>query len=339
MLAPGLLVVTLCLLGSFACTAEAAHDAQQGSQWHQRVQAEDGRFPALAQGSAKDVPESAADLRTTSLMTLALLADGSTLRSGPYRAQTKRAVRWLRQQQAPSGRFVVRATGGELRDHAIATWAFAEAANLSQYTILHKNLPPALTVLTSHFAKQVDATSGSRVSAELVLFAKLAAIAGAEFESKMREKGKLLNWSSGARELAGAIDRLGAKYRRESPREQAAHLMLLSLGELESPPATKAFADQFAKLDLPADASDPWTLLLSTIAAYRVGQPNWKTMKELVKRRVVKTQTTGDSALKGSWDPDLRAAEAPGRVELSALNLLTTIVYYRYCALSCVTRE
>lgn len=70
----------------------------------------------------------------TGLATLAMLGDGSTMRSGDYKQSIKRAVKWLREQQAENGAFA-----GATGPHLLAAAAMTEAYLLSNYRLIERN--------------------------------------------------------------------------------------------------------------------------------------------------------------------------------------------------------
>ena len=90
------------------------------------------------------------DVGVTGLSLLAFLGDGSTLRSGPYRGQIKKAVNWLRHQQGKDGLFGTDASRDYIYGHAIATLAIVEAYGLSDYKLLRRYAQRGIDYLEKH---------------------------------------------------------------------------------------------------------------------------------------------------------------------------------------------
>ena len=69
---------------------------------------------------------------------LAFLGSGNTMRTGPYKDNVKRAVKWLvEQQDDASGLIGSNASHDFIYGHAIATWALCEAYGLSKYKMIN----------------------------------------------------------------------------------------------------------------------------------------------------------------------------------------------------------
>ncbi len=80
------------------------------------------------------------DVTVTSLALLAFLGDGSTLRTGPFKDQIKKAAVCLRGRLDEHGRVSGKVSEvGIVSRHALATLAMNEAYYLSQYPILKNN--------------------------------------------------------------------------------------------------------------------------------------------------------------------------------------------------------
>jgi hypothetical protein len=90
------------------------------------------------------------DIGVTGLAMLAMLASGSTLRSGPHQEHLQRASDWLVQQQQANGQVGLRASHDFIYDHAIATFALSEACALSQRPGMKPMVQAAVDYLLSH---------------------------------------------------------------------------------------------------------------------------------------------------------------------------------------------
>ena len=109
------------------------------------AQSDDGRFAAPGGGRE--------DLRFTAVSVLALLADGSTVRAGPYRPQTKNAVRWLRDRIDERGRIGHDARPDWLLDHMIAATALTEAYRLSDYHTMQRDVAAVVAAAAEGLAQ------------------------------------------------------------------------------------------------------------------------------------------------------------------------------------------
>jgi hypothetical protein len=131
---------------------------QQGLEWLIAHQDADGRWDCDGfmshdrEGQVCDgAGQATHDVGVTGLALLALLANGSTLREGPWRDSIKRGVMWLREQQdEKSGLFGTASSPTYVYDHAIATLAMVEAYGRSQYKLLRGNAQKGLAYLQSH---------------------------------------------------------------------------------------------------------------------------------------------------------------------------------------------
>ena len=103
------------------------HEAiSSGLAWLRDRQSATGNWP---EGPSHD-----ASIAITSLSLLAMLGDGSTMRSGSYQEAIRYAVKWLRNNQQESGAFAT-TTG----PHLLAALAMTEAYLLSDYRLLKKS--------------------------------------------------------------------------------------------------------------------------------------------------------------------------------------------------------
>jgi len=129
---------------------------RDGLSWLAKHQDEDGRWDAddfMKHDQAKPCTGRGSpmhDIGVTGLAMLAMLADGSTLREGPYKDNLVRAARWFRQQQDADGRIGASAAHDFIYDHAIATYAMSEAYGLSTYKLIKQSTQSAVNYLESH---------------------------------------------------------------------------------------------------------------------------------------------------------------------------------------------
>lgn len=334
--------------------AQDVHPHHREKFFLERVQDEAGRLPYAwkVEGSA---PAHRQDLRTTALGLLALLGDGSTIRSGPARVAVKKAVLWLLARRDARGRLAHGADRAWLLDHAIATYALLEAARLSTYKLMHNRVQGPLRTLVAALDDMLDgAPDGAlvgvldgrgekkraRLDPELQLWCSLCARSAKRFELWWRGVSRAeASWSALPEELAKRLaDRAVTEPRSERARAAAA------LETLLREPASEANSKAIVALASawPEDAvRDPLAVLYLSIAMYRLAQKHGAAWAERraafdkqVARTVVKAQERRD-AIRGSWTPTTETA-AYGRVGLSSVHTLTVEVYYRYCRLEVV---
>jgi len=116
------LVPSLCLLpllvAMLACSSIASTQLPKPLQ---DLRAADGHYLARDDGEP-----SPADVRVNVWMLLQFVADGSTLRTGPFRTEVRQLVRWLDTRRDAEGRVGLRADPDWLLEQAMATYAFWE---------------------------------------------------------------------------------------------------------------------------------------------------------------------------------------------------------------------
>ncbi|MEO0478236.1 MAG: hypothetical protein AAF196_02020 [Planctomycetota bacterium] len=195
--------------------------------WLVAHQDEDGKWDADDFGKHDEDEPSAGpgradqDVLVTSAALLALVADGSTHRNGPFKDSVRRGLRWLRTQQDPETGIVGVSrqaaeereaeadpyTESELLSHVIATLALVEATSLSDSTLLAPNATAAVAAMETHsglptslesFAEAPSALRTTRIGFEVMaLGATLTHEHWANDARRIRERlsrfGDLLN--------------------------------------------------------------------------------------------------------------------------------------------------
>lgn len=294
--------------------------------WLQRQQAEDGRWPAAPSGG-----RAVRDLRATALVSLGLLADGSTLRSGPHRAELKHANAWMRAQQDDKGRLWLQTEPDWILDHAIAACAVAEAARLSDYTRPHLlvNVRSALGYLTEHLRH----LQPGQAEAELLVWSAMTAHAAARWTADATKPDATAQ-ATGATELLAEVTRLRPQAVPVQLRHRAAALLLGQL--VPGGPPRDELIEPFAAAGWPEDMDDPLAVFYAGCALYRDSERNkgrWQTFGRQLGRLLVKTQ---DNTLEfgNSWQPQGAFGADGGRVCTSAVHVLILQLHYRYSQLA-----
>jgi hypothetical protein len=313
----------------------------QDPPWLVRVQAADGRFPARweAAGAASEgrpaadeatqAPPSEEDVTVTALATLALLGDGSTLRSGPHRDAVKRAVRWLCDQRDAEQRIGLSSRPDWILGHAIATAALCEAARLSDYLLMSGRIVGPLEVLVDHLRRFEDG-----VDVELLLWCRICARSAQLYTDWRNERPEATAcWDIGAEELDFQVARLArAGAVGSGARSDAARVLLASLAPV--PPVRaelEVMARPLVEEGWPEAAEDPLTFLYRALAIWRLGGPAWRAVAPRLGAEV--EAQSRELGLAGSWAPRGAFGRNFGRVGTTAARLLTMELYYRYSRL------
>jgi hypothetical protein len=291
----------------------------QSPSFLSRAQQENGRWPAAEFGG---VPE--ADLRVNALLLLAHLADGSTTREGPRRDQVSRSLAWLQSQQDAEGRFLLRADPTWLLDHAMATYAVAEAMRLTG------RFDPAeldcVTRAIGALCRQL-ATSRPVPSNELRVWCRM--IEGSLRVALESPPPELLHKL--AEDLTKAVAGL-PPFEPATPRERAAALLLQDLSA--SPPSR----EEVASVEWPANPlEDPLATFYQLLVAFRQGGPAFTEAREYINKGVMKTQhRVQRQEVHGTWDPVGAFGDENGRLGTTVGAILLMQIHYRYSRLSVV---
>ncbi len=334
---------------------------RRGLDWLARHQDRNGRWDAdgfmkhdtkgrKCDGSGNPVH----DVGVTGLALLAFLGEGSTMRSGPYRDNVKRAVRWLIAQQQPNGLFGTNASHDFIYDHSIAALAMCEAYGLSKYRTLRKHAQGGVNYLESHRNpygvwryQPRDNDNDTSVTGWAFMVYKSAKDFGllvndqafkltAQYFDEVTDP---TNGRCGYTKRGELSSRHPGDHSTRFPPEKgetmaAVGLMIrFFLGQdpdkcdvmktaaetiLKKPPAWK--------LD---GSIDHYYWYYATYALYQMGRKHWREWAKHLTGAVAKTQRL-DGNFEGSWDPAGAWGEDGGRVYSTAALVLTLQAYYRY---------
>lgn len=301
------------------------------------VQDEDGRFAAswtYPDAPPEEAGSPAFDMRVTAFAILALLADGSTLRSGLQKDPLKRAVIWLRTQQDERGRFGLSPEPDWILDHAIGTYALCEAGRCSRYVILHDKVAEAIASLVDHLQRMRRG-----VDPELLLWSRMIARSATVYETELRDKLRGPDgspWDSGASRLEAEVARLVDDAIPDVARKRAARFLLEDLaGDTADGLLRDQLAAPFVAGDMPTDLDDPLTTFYACAAIFRTGGDSWRPVERRLAEQVVKTQRNTDP-VRGTWDPHGEFGALHGRNGTTAMQILVLTLYYRYCGLDVI---
>jgi len=334
-----------------------------GLDWLARHQDEDGKWDCdrfMKHDVAPDVCDGAGkaayDVGVTGLALLAFLGDGNTVRSGEHRDVVKKAVVWLRKQQAQDGRFGAQDAPDWIYGHAIATYAMVEARDVSSYKLLTNSAESALRCLLAHRGERAvwryaagDARGDLSVTGWAVLALQAANEAGLETDSEWRAVcAAWLDTVSDATGLHGYTkrgelsSRLPGDHVRRFPVTSCEPLTAIGvmcramLGQAPMPGSVMdAAADRLSSKppiwSVEDGRADPYYWFWGSDAMRQVGGDRWRAWRKALESEVVSHQRGPEqgAAASGSWDPVGPWGEVGGRVYSTALTTLALQSSYR----------
>ena len=334
-----------------------------GLDWLARHQDEDGKWDCdrfMKHDVAPDVCDGAGkaayDVGVTGLALLAFLGDGNTVRSGEHRDVVKKAVVWLRKQQAQDGRFGAQDAPDWIYGHAIATYAMVEARDVSSYKLLTNSAESALRCLLAHRGERAvwryaagDARGDLSVTGWAVLALQAANEAGLETDSEWRAVcAAWLDTVSDATGLHGYTkrgelsSRLPGDHVRRFPVTSCEPLTAIGvmcramLGQAPMPGSVMdAAADRLSSKppvwSVEDGRADPYYWFWGSDAMRQVGGDRWRAWRKALESEVVSHQRRPEqgAAASGSWDPVGPWGEVGGRVYSTALTTLALQSSYR----------
>ncbi|MBK8100804.1 MAG: terpene cyclase/mutase family protein [Planctomycetes bacterium] len=338
---------------------------ENGLQWLAAHQDDDGRWDAdgfmkhdLA-GEPCDGPGNPVhDVGVTGLALLAFLGDGSTLRTGPYKENVRRAVRWLREQQhADTGLFGSTSSHDFIYDHAIAAYAMCEAYGLSDSATIKRNAQAGIDYLERHRNPYAvwryqprDGDNDASVTGWCVM-----AYESAKDHGLLVNANALRLAATWIDEATGPDGHCGYQRRGEPgsrhpgdhgtrfPVEKSEAMTAVGLfcryflgQDHRDSPVMVAAADRLLQRppvwDPRAGTIDEYYWYYGTYALYQRGGEPWVRWSKHLHGAVVKTQLQ-DGNQKGSWDPIGAWGQDGGRVYSTAILTLTLEAHYRYTRL------
>ncbi|MCA8968582.1 MAG: terpene cyclase/mutase family protein [Planctomycetes bacterium] len=331
-----------------------------GLDWLSRHQDADGHWDAdefMKHDPAEDrcdgVGSAVHDVGLTGLATLAFLAEGSTLRSGTFKNQIKRAVVWIKDQQAESGAIGPDSHRAHVYNHAIATLALVEAYGLSKYKTLERYAQRAVDYICSsrnpysvwrYYPR--DGSNDSSVTGWMVFVLQSARDFGLRIDPDALAYSKawfdeVTDPSTGqcgyTKRGEGSSRELGMAEKFPSSKTEALTAVgLLSrifLGQSPNDAVLASAADTLVKKPPVWNENDGsidlYYWYYGSYALFQVGGRRWSTWKKSLEPALVKSQRR-EGAARGSWDPVGAWGHDGGRVYSTALAVLTLQVYYRY---------
>lgn len=287
--------------------------------WLTGAQAEDGSFPGADRKPS---------VTMTCLTTLALLADGSTMRAGPDKKAIRNAVRWLIAQQRPDGSFH---PGGKnsTRQHGLVTYTLVEAAGLSEYRLLWNKVAPALkttlALRNNDGGWSCDSTQKTS-DAETTAWCALACMSARFFQHAAPGQPQ-------QEALVGWFHRHPAKTTKHAAMELYCRVIAdkkpSDRTDRARPPHTLASHPLAERMLAEASLKDPDECYWVSNALYAAGGEHWKAWQPKLKMLESTRNTDFESEHYKTWPP----SNGLGRTTTSILRVLTMQAYYRYTRL------
>ncbi|MFT4512187.1 MAG: hypothetical protein ACI89X_001291 [Planctomycetota bacterium] len=342
---------------------------ENGLRWLARHQDANGRWDSdgfmkhdnLAMDPCTGPGNAVHDIGVTALSLLAFLGENNTLRSGKYKDNVKRGVKWLiSEQDKTTGLIGGRASHDFVYDHAIAAYALCEAYGLSDYKLLKKPAQLALNYLESHrnpYSVWRYQPRDQDNDISVTGWAVMAYKSGKFFDLKVNDEalrlsGVFLDDVSDETGLHGyqkAGEMCGRKkggHEIKFPPAKSQALTAVGLfcrfflgQDPKEKPVMNAAANLLTKTlpkwDEKDGSIDHYYWYYGTYALFQMGGKPWRQWKKSLERAVGPHQYSDDSNTNtfGSWDPVGAWGEDGGRVYSTAILTLTMQANYRYTRL------
>lgn len=332
-------------------------------QWLSKHQDEDGRWDCDSfmkhdtTGDTCDGPGNAVhDVGVTGLALLAFLASNHTLSHGAYSDNVTKAVRWLKDQQAPNGLIGRNAQHDFLYDHAIATLAIVEVYGLSDDRSLRQCAQQALDYLEIHrnpkAAWRYQPRDGDN-DVSITTWCTAAYAAGMDFQLNVPMDAA----THIAKYLDSVTDPTGrhgyAQFGDSSARKPGEHYKRFPVGQCETMTAVGWFCRFLLGKTVETDpvmqpaadliinkppafveaSTDYYYWFYGSLAMFQVGGEHWSTWSKQLRGALLPVQRV-DGNFAGSWDPASVWGEDGGRLYVTAAATLALQAEFRYARMS-----
>ncbi|MCB9876480.1 MAG: hypothetical protein H6835_02670 [Planctomycetes bacterium] len=357
-------VVVSAGVGKASVDGPAAAAIADGLRWLCIHQDEDGRWDCdqfMKHDHAQEIcdgpGEKDHDVGVTGLALLALLADGNTMRTGPYKDNVKRAVGWLRNNQQQNGLIGPNSSHDYIYGHAIATLALAEAYGLSGSKLLQPTVQNAINYLETHrnpYAVWRYQPRDNDNDTAVTSWCLHAYSAARDFDLQVNKQAFQIaeGWLDEITDPATGHH--GYTKRGEPSSRQAGDhaqrfpvtknealtgtglFLRALLGQSPKSPVCKMAADLVVtKLPewTPGEGNiDFYAWYWCSLGLYQVGGEHWKKWQPAVTNALLAGQNKRGVAA-GSWDPIGVWGDEGGRVYSTAMATMTLQTSYRFARL------
>ncbi len=336
----------------------------KGLEWLANHQSKDGRWDAdgfmengdPALGALCDGPGNALyDTGVTGLALLCFLGAGETHRSGKYKKNVAKGLRWLKKQQDAEGCFAPQTLSNFTYCHAIAALAMAEAYGAthspSWKDSAEKGIAFCLACQNEYKAWRYTKKPGNNdtsVTGWMVMALKSAKNAGIHIDKRpfewalsfieemtddetgrtgyiekgglpVREAGKAEEFPPSESESLTAVGISARIFCGQNPSEN----QMIKLG------VENLLSKKLPVWDPARGSIDMYYWYYGTLAMFQYGGESWNKWNQAMNEAIV-MQQRNDGNFAGSWDPIGAWGEPGGRVYSTALMTLCLEVYYRY---------
>jgi hypothetical protein len=337
-----------------------------GLEWLRKHQDEDGRWDAAKfMKHDKDGGEPCGgpgnpvnDVGVTGLALLAFLGEGNTLKLGTYRAQVRKGIKWLIEQQGENGLIGQNSSATFAYGHAIATVALCEAYGLSEHRPYKVYAQNAINYIVNarnpygvwrYQPREVDgdtSITGWMVQAllsaeafELTVDQTALKNAMIFFESVTDPNTGAAGYQKpgeGSSRPVGKQDTFPAAKTESLTGVVVLCRYLMHQDPKDTPIMNKSQDTILAKLPTwnEKDGSiDMYYWYYASYAMFQASGKYWAKWSTALTKAAVDTQKKNGNE-KGSWDPVDPWGEEGGRVYSTAIMVLCLEAYYRYGKLS-----
>ena len=326
------------LMAIYGGTPETENAVNLGLEWLAKNQRRDGSWSL--RGPYGDGGPSENQTAATAMAMLAFLGDGNTHRSGKYKDNVEKGMKFLVKQQARDG-FMARAGPGHQRMYAQAqaTIVLCELYGMTKDSWLRPKAQLAIKFAEDsqsdlggwRYQPRFDADTS--VTGWFVMGLKSGQSAGLEVnDSKLRNVSDYLD-------TVGRFENAGYTYqandREPTPAMTAEGLLCRQyLGWPREHPSMKAGVEALM-LDWPFDLRDAdvyyWYYATQTLHHY--GGSIWREWNDLMSVQLPKAQVKSGPE-RGSWAPQRDAwGQNVGRLYTTCLSIYCLEVYYRHMPL------
>jgi hypothetical protein len=319
-------------------------------RWLARHQSGDGSWDAAKFESSNS--NNRIQIGCTGLSLLAFLGAGHTDKTGMFKSNVKRAIRFLvKAQNKADGRISAVAKGGHKAsvgyNHAVAALALAEAHGMSPNGTVRVAAQKAVDY-SLNIHQETDGgwrydpkeKGDTSVTGWFVMQLKSAKIAGLKVNpSGFKGAANFMERVTDMHGLAGYASRGGTSACMTS----VAMVCRQFMGTPNTDKILQQSSDHLVKFTpLWKDERDHsqerglYYWYYGTLAMFQMGGKNWDIWNKQMKKVLLENQRKGgvlDGSLEdvdGSWDPESWIDVHGGRVMTTALGALTLEIYYRY---------
>ncbi len=335
-------------VGKYGGSEATEAAVEMGLAWLAAHQSADGRWDSNHFNRLCPAPEKCTgsglmsyDPAQTGLAVLAFLGAGYVPGRGTYGDRVARGLEFLLAEQNDAGLM----GNGDLYNHAIATFALAEAYGMTRDRRLRRPIQSAVQYLVdaqqpsggwSYTAKPREERNDSSITGFVVMALKAALVSGIHvpaecFAGAIRHFQRMTDTSTG---IVTYADGGPQKERQGEGLVAVSLLSRLLLGQATDEPVIHHSVARLTANPPNLDRRDSidnseYYWYYGTLAMFHVGGRPWDNWNEKMIRCIVPHQIRGGHRA-GSWEPDTKWGPNGGRLYETSINVLTLEIYYKY---------